>query len=426
MCYLCWGVMSACDKNVPLGEVSHLDEARLPNEPVDENQMLSGKTDAGRGFPQFQDLAIIIPHDEALIQATKVMPERWIHQVDEALAASELDEYISDENYIDDWRLVSLRVSPCSPLGRVADPEEIDRLCWPGVRLVFQPLIERINIRGTIRDHYADDRAIHALYRFAPQDPELQILLEQLQRGQRLLDLDPQGIARFENARDQAARSLLSQVRSLRLTDATYGLPQERPEFYDLELSNRFREALLTDILNTHCSPSALHELTAFSLPLGRRPASLDLWSFVAFTQDGGELTQASLEVRSREEGKLLYIFEGEGALRSEDVTMTHGDYQLTEALSSLEAESRTQLEEQVIIETALDDPKIEAINDPYQTLVSHTTCASCHRANGQNFNFHNLSYFEDQEISISPRTFADVERDLSWSVALLRDRSHD
>ena len=130
--------------------------------------------------------------------------------------------------------------------------------------------------------------------------------------------------------------------------------------------------------------------------------------------------------MRSRGEGKLLYIFEGEGALRSEDVTMTHGDYQLTEALSSLEAESRTQLEEQVIIETALDDPKIEAINDPYQTLVSHTTCASCHRANGQNFNFHNLSYFEDQEISISPRTFADVERDLSWSVALQRDRSHD
>ena len=53
-------------------------------------------------------------------------------------------------------------------------------------------------------------------------------------------------------------------------------------------------------------------------------------------------------------------------------------------------------------------------INDPYQTLVNQTTCASCHRANQLNFDFHNLSYLGDYEVTISPRTLADVERDMA------------
>ena len=42
--------------------------------------------------------------------------------------------------------------------------------------------------------------------------------------------------------------------------------------------------------------------------------------------------------------------------------------------------EQRNQLLSQVITDTdELEDIGAQ-INDPYQTLVSHTTCASCHR----------------------------------------------
>ena len=80
----------------------------------------------------------------------------------------------------------------------------------------------------------------------------------------------------------------------------------------------------------------------------------------------------------------------------------------------------RTQIRSQVIVEIDDLDRLGPQINDPYQTLVSHTSCASCHRDNNLNFNFHNLSYFEDQEISIAPRTVADVKRDMQWSTKLI------
>ena len=373
----------------------------------------------------FQDLAIVFPKDRAQIMALDLIPPTWLEAVNESLARSAIAEYISDENFSEDWSLVSIRVSPCSPLGRVADREEIDRLCWPGVRLVFQPIVDRLSIRGIVRDHYADDRAIHGLYRLDYEDPHLQEVIRALNRGERLIDLEPELLKRFEDRRDQLAKTLIDQVISLRQSDSTYSESRERPEFYDMRLEQHFIEALNRRLLAPYCRVEALHELTAFSLPLGRNPASLELWSFVAFHQKEGDLKQVPISVNSRIDGRELFRFEGEGELMSEDVTATHGDIQLTQALEDLPLSQSEQLRSQVITETTLNDHKIDEINDPYLTLVNQTTCASCHRANQLNFNFHNLSYLEDYEISISPRTFADIERDLAWSEGLER-RSKD
>lgn len=372
---------------------------------------------------QASDLAVVIPTSRAELRALEMIPERWLDQVDEALINSELGERISDESWPEDWRLVSLRISPCSPLGRVADPEEIDRLCWPGVRLVFQPIVERVMTFGVIRDYYADDRAIHALYRSSPRSPELHAMREALAGGARLNTIEVSQLTRFEASRDEAARALLKHALALRVGSGEGERDQisERVEFNQRETEQIFWERLIAEVLTPHCQPESLHELTAFSLPLGRNPASADLWSFVAFHGEGGLLTQAHLEVLDPESGAVLFSLSeaGLGGL-SEDVTTAHGDPMFDQALSSLPPEQRDRLARQIISDTAQLTTHGARINDPYQTLVSHTTCASCHRSNELDFNFHNLSYFEDHPLTVSPRTIADVERDLAWSAALL------
>lgn len=369
-----------------------------------------------------KDLAIVIPKEGAQLSALEVLPEVWLEQVDEALLASEVNERISDESWPEDWRLVSLRISICSPLGRVADREEIDRLCWPEVRLVFQPIIERIEHLGVIRDFYADDRAIHALYRVQPRNEALLELQRQLKTGARLSDVSPGLLSSFEAERDVTAKALIESALALRAAEPLEHEIDERSEFHNAESERLFWERLKGLILTPYCREDALHELTAFSLPLGRQPASADLWSFVAFKGERGVITQVPLEVLDSEHGGVLFRFDGEGlGALSEDVTSTQGDPALERALSELDPELVEKLSRQVISDTAQLSTHSERINDPYQTLVAHTTCASCHRANNLDFDFHNLSYLVDHEISVSPRVIADVERDLKWSEALWR-----
>ncbi|MCX6130742.1 MAG: hypothetical protein NTX25_16995, partial [Proteobacteria bacterium] len=54
-------------------------------------------------------------------------------------------------------------------------------------------------------------------------------------------------------------------------------------------------------------------------------------------------------------------------------------------------------------------------IQDRQQTLVPNTSCVSCHKLNALRFDFHNFSYLEDRDITISPRVIRDVELDLAW-----------
>jgi hypothetical protein len=379
--------------------------------------MSDGKGDElTAAFPAERDLTIVIPLEMTTFRALEVIPMKWLEAVDEALYNSELEELISDESWSEDWRLVSSRISPCSPLGVIADREEIDRLCWPGVRLVFQPITRRIKVNGLIKPFYAEDRAIHALYRVSHESPELKEMQAFLAEGARISDLPEDMLAEFEAARDESTRWLLNRVRSLRLTEGPYHKIDDRPEFFgDKELENRFWDMLKSELLEIDCFPEALHELTAFSLPLGRMPAGADLWSFVAFQGADGDITQVALEVLDARNGDVLLQFTGEGDLLSEDVTTTSGDGQVDKDMEAMDDEQRAQLEAQIITDVGQVATHAQRIFDPYQTLIPHTTCSSCHRANNLLFNFHNLSYFEDQNLSVSPRTRADVVRDLDW-----------
>jgi hypothetical protein len=54
-------------------------------------------------------------------------------------------------------------------------------------------------------------------------------------------------------------------------------------------------------------------------------------------------------------------------------------------------------------------------IQDRRSRLVDNTSCATCHKLNPLRFDFHNLSYLEDQPITVSPRVNTDVALDLAW-----------
>jgi len=377
---------------------------------------LIGKADEGSSaFPAARDLALLLPLEDARLRWVDQLPSAWLSEISGALERSELGEDILDESWEEDWRLVSARFTTCQPLGRVAEPEELDALCWPQLRLVWQPVIPELSVTGVVRPWYADDRAIHTLFFAAPEEPELKAALSLIEGGSAWRSWSPTAQARFAEARDRVARSLLSDLEALRGVEGPYEGLEERPELYSPQAQERFFERL-AELLRRRCGAEQLSELTAFSLPLGRNPAAADLWSFVAFKAEAGALIQTPLAVRSAETGEELFAFA-----ESEDVTTGHGDAALDEALEVMPAERAAALRAQVITDTAELPQKVERINDPYQTTVAHTTCASCHRANNINFNFHNLSYLEDQAISVSPRVRADLERDLKLAEQLWR-----
>lgn len=370
----------------------------------------TGKADslADAAFPAARDLALLVPMDEATIGALDLLPASWLTAVVDGLAASELDEAIDEESWPEDWKLVSGRFTVCSPLGKRAIAEEIDRLCWPEIRLVWQPIVKDANVFGRVRPYYAEDRAIHTLYHVAHQDTALRAMGVHLGAGGGLDDIDATTLADFEAARDRAGLLLLDALFALRGASGPFEGIAERPEYYDAQSASPFSTKLL-QTLKAFCVPEALHELTAFSLPMGRNPAGADLWSFIGFAGRNGRLTPATLAVHDAETGEELFAFPF-----SENVTTGGADPALLDALETMPDDQRMSLEAQVIIDTAERSAKEPRINDPYQTLVPNTTCTSCHRSNNINFNFHNLSYLEDQEISIAPRVTNDVLRDLA------------
>lgn len=378
-----------------------------------------GKADDAQAgeFPAVGDLALIVPNNDARIELGTLLPAGWLAKVDAALAASELGESIGDENRPEDWHLVSARFVTCSPLGTVADPAELDRVCWPQIRLVLQPIVENVRVGSTVRAYYADDRAIHALYRVAPEAPELAAMLSRLRAGSRLAGLDPALLDQFERARDTAALRLLDALAALREPGLAYGALGVRPELDGRGDADAFYTRLRA-LLARFAVPTALHELTAFSLPLGRNPAAANLWSFVAFTGDRGAITQSRLAIHDARDGVELFAFP-----RSEDVTTDVGDPELEDALAAMSPDRHAALVAQVVLDTSTVPTQAARLNDPYRTPVPTTSCASCHRMTNLSFNFHNLSYFEDQDISVAPRVVADVARDVRLARRLWSSR---
>ncbi len=372
-----------------------------------------GQPNSNDPSPRSKDLALVLPaRGNAKIAADEaIFPASWWDAIHQAFQQTSVGSALETENKLSDWRLVAVRFAPCQPLLPYITPRNT-LLCQPELRLVWQPITQKYQ-----RDHwtaYADDRAIHALYKF---DPTVGLSAEQSKRWAELRE----GAAGLSNVDDteydrlnkQLVRSVVHQLMALRgqHEPPSYDGLGERPEFANAHAAALFLSRL-AGFLKTFAKPSNLTQLTAFSLPEGRDPPMIDEWVFIAFEPDqsGQALKRQELTVKSARDGRVLasYGLKARGTVRRDEED-------LLDLKDQLQGPDRAELEESVIWTFPERKLKSKRIADPFKTHVAHTSCISCHKLGPLNFDLHNLSYFEDHEVSISPRVQQDVQRELQW-----------
>lgn len=360
-----------------------------------------------------KDIAIILPATGNLriVPDDVNFPNAWWQNLAAAFARTSVGDAIERENQRDDWRLVAMRFAPCQPLlPFLTQRNEV--LCRPELRLVWQPV--QSVYRGNRWHYYADDRAIHALYRFEPQtllSPDAAAQWRDL--GAHAASLTATQIAQYRPLQRRLVQAIGKELMALRRfsnLDA-YDDVGERPEFLTPGDAAQFMSGL-AKFIQKYARPEHLLQLTAFSLPEGRDPPQLDEWVFIAFepAASGLQLNPQALSVRSRRDGRLLAEY-GESA----QVSVRRDEPVLINLMDQAAGADHIELQEAVIWTTRERKLKAADIADPRRTHVAHTSCASCHKLGNPPFDFHNLSYFEDREISISPRVLKDVEYELEW-----------
>ena len=379
-------------------------------------------------FPSESDYAIVLGVlDDPVVQGSMadaqgqpLLPQWWVSTVSDAYLGTDVDDALALENFYDQWRLVSIRVSPCAPLG-VAPYQDIDQLCWPTVRLVWQPVVEDLRLLwGVQTDFYADDRAIHAIYPLAARERDGSLIGGGLRqevagylKGGALPYVIPNATrAAFSEQRDSTADWLIGVVHWLReseLRQGSYSGFGVRPELMVGGQVAADFESRLTAFLAELAQNQYLDELTSFSLPEGRMPGSADSWVFVGFDGNEGSPRLKSLSVIGRESGRELINIG-----LSQTVAVGGEDAVIEEALERGNPELRDSL-----IITGDDIASMtEDVADPYEFLVPNTSCGSCHRMNNDlRFNFHAFSGFENDGTTVSRRVERDVARDIAWTL---------
>ena len=397
---------------VLLGFVACAPQLELPDEASTESKARGDWPEAAE-FPLEQDLAILLPRSTELrigpqvldASGLEVLPFDWVQLVGESFVETVVEDAFLTESRYGDWHVAAMRIVPCGPLGKVPSPIN-DSLCWPGVRIVWQPTIHNTLIRRRIREHYSDDRAMHVLYDYLPPSmaSEVRPMLSAARAGQ---DFDGE---RFLALRDQAVETLL---------DASFLLRQNSQAPYE-QLTYRWELAegigsgpafmdALRGFIGAHLNRYDVHTVTAFSLPEGRLPGPIGLWTFVAFTAVDGRLTQQAIEIVDPDTGEVIGRLD-----KDETVGIAEGDARLVEQMG--DSEEGRKLAEQVIVDRDDIERLRDKINDPSQTMVPNTSCATCHNFNRILFDFHNLSYFESLEITVAPRVERDVQWELDWT----------
>ena len=337
---------------------------------------------------------------------------------------TDVADALASENTFDEWRLVSVRITPCPAMGTFL-AQDIDLFCWPTVRLVWQPVVESVQVSWGRPDYYADDRAIHAIYPLNTRDRDGQVMSNavrddihsRLESGQVMGDIPEKVLKDFVVQRDNTALWLLDEAYQLRdpyLPDNSWEGFDVRPELsHSSEMKRIFEEKLIT-FLGKTANKDDLAELTAFSLPEGRSPAHLDTWVFVAFLGNNGRIFPKDIKVIDRETGDELINIGP-----SQTASMGREDIKIQEAIE----QGNYRLEESIIED--LDDANVlrNEISNPSSFFVPNTSCASCHKINDIIFNFHALSHFEDQPVTVSQRVEQDVLRDILFSKTLIAQR---
>ncbi len=359
-----------------------------------------------------KDLAIALPMDFREVPRDPLFPRTWYQSVSQGFSQTSVGSALEFESPYTDWQLISLRIAPCAPLGQT--PKDAEQNCWPEIRLVWQPVQRKIRLHERYMENAGDDRAVHALYpaepaRFLKADEaaRVQAAITGLSQGQ---TLSVAAQKEFRSARERVLQELLPAVRALR--DSS--LPAQaftgfgiRPEADDSSLQKSFGQRL-SAFLNRWTSPADLRFLTAFSLPEGREPAHLDEWVFLSFRAEKARLIAEPILIRSAVDGRVLANLgpSMRGSQGRDDDSL----YDLLNGSTDAEELAAT-----VMLRINDIDRLTPMVRDREKLLVPNTSCVSCHKMNELRFDFHNFSYLEDRDITISPRVKRDVELDLSW-----------
>ena len=396
---------------------------------LDANLSASTGVEKSRGawttevtFPAHQDLAILLPRDPDIrltadslaSNGESLLSREWLDMIGEQFTATAVGDAFIEENWYEDWHIVSIRLAPCSPLTNTPGPEA-ERWCWPEVRVVWQPTQFGIPVRGIHRSAYSDDRAIHVLYHVLPSDSsaESRSSIEQVKSGERTDYFE------FSRLRDRAIDQLLTAAYELRHVDGQnyVGINYREELLRDFDTSQRFLE-LMHMRLSSLLHRDAVHTVTAFSLPEGRQPAGVDLWTFLAFEQIEGELEIKTLEILDPITGDRL-------AALGTNETVSAANHDPGWFSDNMDESVEEKLSRQILQIESQRREMSTRINDPTKTLVANTSCATCHSFNRDIFNLHSLSYLEDQDITVSPRVVADVTHELAW-IERWRNREFD
>lgn len=377
-----------------------------------------------------KDLAIILPlRRDALISATDVASDgqtllgsSWYRKVQSAYASTSVGSALEFENRLSDWKLVSARVVPCSPLG-IAPSQDSESLCWPEVRLVWEPILFHFRATWGLVPTFADDRAIHALYDVAPElylsaaeASRVSAMLSRVRsaatawRGGPFAPLSAAEKADLAVLRKRVLSGLSAEVLALRgagVSGSAYQSLGMRPDAFDAASQRALCSRLLSFFARV--APQVrLRELTSFSLPEGREPALIDEWVFLSFVGSAGTITATPIDIRSTVDGRVLFRFPQDAI-----ASMTADDPRIEGArLSRMDL---TELQQSVLLSSVNRSTLEPRMRDRKELHVPNTSCGSCHKFNASRFDFHNLSYLQDGSVTIAPRVVTDVQRDLDW-----------
>lgn len=357
-----------------------------------------------------QDLAIILPptldpHLRISMSDT-LFPQNWWETALKLYQQTSVEDALTLENRLEDWQLVALRFAPCQPLLPYLTPVN-HKFCHAEIRLVWQPFLMT---RTSIWNYDADDRAFHVTYRLKGAHA-LSPNEETVYRGlQKVQNPTPTDLATYEALHKRVVTKTLSDLKNL-ATSALSETLEVRPEFLTPHQGTLFINRLQS-FLQQEATLGQVAEVTGFSLPEGRDPPLLDDWVFVAFdpTDAGRSLKPKNILLKSGIDGRVLLDF---GPATS--ISMHLDDPRIDDMINQLGDADAKEVEANTILKFKDKRTKRSKIADAESTHVSHTTCGSCHKLNSQPFDFHNLSYFRNHDVTIGPRVHLDVSRDLQW-----------
>lgn len=386
---------------------------------------LSGPNSVAEG-----DLAFAFPlrrhampkASDAIAPGRPLLSKASYHALAEAYRGTAGEGTFEGENTYDQVRLVSLRVAPCAALGPTPQ-SDTDRLCWPELRLVLQPILEDVRMHERFAEAFAEDRAIHLLFDVpgtVTLSPEEAHRATGYRTRIRQAQPDAQGVvaplssaelADFEALRDRVSRTFVNAAVALRGTGtATRDLNAVgvRPEVMGYASQAASWRAKVLGFVGAFSKADSVTKMTGFTLPPGREPAQLDQWLFVAMVPRGADWRAEPMRVLAADTGLDIYV------------STPVADSSMSTEASDLETAwhggpHAPALQRQVALTPADARRMTPRLRDRRQLLVANTTCASCHKMGQEAFDFHAFSYFEDRNLSVSPRVITDVALDLAW-----------